>query len=142
LSYAGDVSAKQAYELLSGNEDAQLIDVRTVPEWNFVGVTVLDDIGKKSILVDWQRFPTMEINTEFVEAVAMQLESLAVGNDAPLLCLCRSGVRSVAAAQALTAAGFTNAYNILEGFEGDKNVEQQRGTLGGWKVAGLPWAQG
>ncbi len=132
--YKGDVKPKEAFEQLRANSDAVLVDVRTVPEWNFVGVPAVERL----LRVEWQKFPTMEVNAAFVEAV----EEAGVSKKAKVFTLCRSGVRSIAAAEALTAAGFEYAYNVLEGFEGDKNEEGHRGTVGGWKVAGLPWHQG
>ena len=141
MSYAGDVSCKDCYSALQQNETAQLIDVRTMPEWMFVGFPVLNDIGKKVHTVDWQQFPSMQVNTGFVEAVENVIETTGANKNSEIYCLCRSGVRSIAAAQALTAAGFTKAYNVLGGFEGDPNDEGKRGTVSGWKFDGLPWMQ-
>ncbi|MGI9371880.1 MAG: rhodanese-like domain-containing protein [Hyphomicrobiales bacterium] len=132
--YKGDVKPSEAYEQMKADSDAVLIDVRTVPEWNFVGIPAVERL----LRVEWQKFPTMEINDAFVESV----EEAGVSKKAKIFTLCRSGVRSIAAAEALTAAGYENAFNVLEGFEGDKSEEGHRGTVGGWKVAGLPWHQG
>ncbi len=137
MSYAGDVSCKECFSALQQNKNSQLIDVRTMPEWIFVGVPNLDDIGKRVHTVDWQQFPSMQINAGFVSAI----ESIVDDKSAELYCLCRSGVRSIAAAQALTSEGFTKAFNVLSGFEGDHNHEGKRGTVSGWKFDGLPWIQ-
>ena len=127
--YAGDLRPAEAWELLQKDPKAVLVDVRTMPEWGFVGVPRLDGIGKETICVSWQNFPDMGRNER-------------VGQDQPVLLLCRSGARSKAAAMALTAAGFGPCYNVAEGFEGDRDGDMHRGSVGGWKVAGLPWAQG
>lgn len=131
--YKGEVTPKQAYERLKTNPNAVLIDVRTAPEWAFVGVPAVDRL----LRISWQEFPQMQVNQSFVETV----EKAGVPKDAEILLICRSGARSAAAAHALTQAGFTNAWNVSEGFEGDRNPEGHRGTVGGWKAHGLPWVQ-
>lgn len=141
MSYAGDVSCKECFSALQQNQHAQLVDVRSVPEWIFVGVPNLQEIGKQVHTIEWQQFPNMQVNTEFVEKVTMGIESTGADKDAEIYCLCRSGVRSISAAQALTASGFTKAFNVLDGFEGDHNQEGKRGTVAGWKFDQLPWAQ-
>ena len=115
-----------------------LVDVRTAAEWQFVGVPVLDRIGKQLVLAEWVHFPGGSPNPNFIA----QIKDAVAGDDPTILFLCRSGQRSQAAAVAVTQAGFTKCYNILEGFEGDKDAEGRRGRIGGWKVAGLPWVQG
>ena len=95
-------------------------------------------MGKPTHCVCWQIFPDNKVNDRFVDEVKAQ----GVRPDQTLLLLCRSGQRSRSAAIALTAAGFKCCYNIAEGFEGDKDASGHRGTVGGWKVAGLPWGQG
>lgn len=136
--YAGDLRPAEAWDLLEKDPKAVLVDVRTMPEWGFVGLPRLDGLGKETICVSWVVFPDMARNENFVQEVAAR----GVGKDQPVLLLCRSGQRSRAAAIALTAAGFGPCYNVAEGFEGDKNDQHHRGSVGGWKVAGLPWAQG
>ena len=136
--YAGDLQPAEAWALLQKDPKAVLVDVRTVPEWNFVGVPRLDGLGKETLCISWQAYPAMARNESFVAEVA----SKGVAKDQPVLLLCRSGARSRAAAIALTAAGFGPCYNVAEGFEGDRDGELHRGSVGGWKVAGLPWAQG
>ncbi|HIP77287.1 MAG TPA: rhodanese-like domain-containing protein [Kiloniellaceae bacterium] len=136
--YAGDLRPAEAWELLKENPKAVLVDVRTLPEWNFVGLPRLDSLGKETICVSWQSFPDMGMNAAFVEEVAAR----GVEREQPVLLICRSGARSRSAAMALTAAGFGPCYNVAEGFEGDRDGDLHRGSVGGWKVAGLPWAQG
>jgi rhodanese-related sulfurtransferase len=131
--YKGDITPSEAFERLNADPEAVVLDVRTVPEWVYVGVPAVDRL----VRVSWQIFPTMEINPRFVEMV----KEAGVSPDSQVLCLCRSGSRSAFAAQALAAAGFENCYNIAEGFEGTRDDRGHRGTVGGWKSAGLPWVQ-
>ena len=135
-NYAGDLSAAEAWELLKSDPKARLIDVRTTAEWNFVGLPDLGPLGQEPGLIEWQMFPTMQPNPQFVAA-----PSAGADKDAPVLFLCRSGARSRSAAIALTAAGFSRAYNIVGGFEGDLDGDRHRGQTNGWKAAGLPWKQ-
>ena len=132
LPYFGAVTPSEAYTLLKAAPRARLIDVRTRPEWDYVG-RVPD-----SQLLEWNLYPDGTRNPEFLA----QLRVLAPDPGAPLLFLCRSGVRSDGAARVAAAAGYAMAFNVLEGFEGDKDTEGPRGTLGGWRKAGLPWVQG
>jgi rhodanese-related sulfurtransferase len=137
MPYAGDVEPAAAYALLADREDAVLVDVRTTAEWRYVGGPDLRAVGRPVVQIEWSRFPDGARNGAFVD----ELTAAGVAKDAPVLFLCRSGVRSVAAAEAATAAGWTGAYNILQGFEGNPDDAGHRGTSGGWKVAGLPWRQ-
>ncbi len=123
----------QAWDLLESDPMAMLIDVRTRAEWNFVGLPELSSIGKQVRTVEWVSFPAGSPNPSFVEAA-----SDGVAPDQAVLLLCRSGGRSLAAGQALVAAGFQNVINVVAGFEGDLDTEGHR--HGGWKDA-LPWRQ-
>ncbi len=138
-NYAGDISADEAWRTLTENAQTVLVDVRTQAEWNFVGIPDLSPLGRDPLLVEWQTYPTMTINRDFVKDVTASLGNIS--KDAPILLLCRSGARSRSAAIALSAAGFTNSYNVAGGFEGDLNEARQRGTANGWKASGLPWRQ-
>jgi rhodanese-related sulfurtransferase len=137
--YAGDISVADAWEMLKSDPAAQLVDVRTIAEWNYVGLPDLGPVGRKVHTVEWQTFPSGAPNAAFVGEAAQALG--AITPDTAVLFLCRSGVRSRAAAIAMTRAGFTRAYNIAGGFEGDLNGERHRGKSNGWKAAGLPWKQ-
>ena len=136
--YAGDIRPKEAWDILQKDPAACLIDVRTDAEWRYVGVPKLDALGKRTHCVCWQVYPDNNVNDRFVE----QVKDQGVRPDQTVLLLCRSGQRSKNAAIALTAAGFKCCYNVAEGFEGDRDGAGHRGTVGGWKVAGLPWGQG
>ncbi|MCB2100134.1 MAG: rhodanese-like domain-containing protein [Rhodobacterales bacterium] len=137
-SYAGDLMPTDAWALLVAEGDAVLIDVRTDAEWTYVGIPDLSALGRQPLFVPWQFFPGMAINADF----ARQVAGAGVGRDVAVLMLCRSGVRSKAAARSLTAAGWSRAYNVAHGFEGDRDGERHRGRVNGWKADGLPWVQG
>ncbi|GAA5157764.1 rhodanese-like domain-containing protein [Viridibacterium curvum] len=129
LGYAGGISPQDAWTLFS-NGHAVLLDVRTAEERKFVGYV------PDSLHVAWATGTSMTRNPRFVREVEAKL-----GKDRVVLLLCRSGKRSVDAAEALTKAGYTQAFNVLEGFEGDLDAQQRRGALGGWRHHGLPWLQ-
>jgi rhodanese-related sulfurtransferase len=131
--YQGDITAEEAFERLKSDPEAVVLDVQTQPEWVYVGVPAVDRL----VRVSWQLFPSGEINPKFVEMV----RDAGVAPDMQVLCLCRSGQRSAEAARVLSAAGFRKCYNIADGFEGRRDEEGHRGTVEGWKFAGLPWVQ-
>lgn len=136
--YVGDKTPGECWEILQNDANAVLIDVRTDAEFSYVGVPELSSLAKETKFVSWILFPNDEVNPDFLR----QLAVAAPDQNARVLFLCRSGVRSRYAAATATQAGYDRCYNILEGFEGDKNATGHRGTVGGWKVAGLPWIQG
>ena len=136
--YAGDLSAAEAWAQLSREPAAQLVDVRTTAEWSFVGVPDLSSIGRRVHCLEWQGYPSMAANPDFV---AQARAALGDKKDTPVLFLCRSGARSRAAAMAMTGAGYTRSFNVAGGFEGDLDEERHRGRQSGWKAAGLPWKQ-
>lgn len=131
--HQGDIAPTDAFQRLRNNPSAVLIDVRTQPEWVFVGVPAVERL----IRLSWQVFPSMQVNSQFVT----EIENMELSKDTEILCICRSGARSASAASALTEAGFSNVWNVAQGFEGDKDADGHRGTVGGWKAAGLPWVQ-
>ena len=126
--YAGDIAAELAWHWLQSGQ-AVLVDVRTDAEREWVGKV------PGAVAVAWKQWPAMALNAEF----DAQLRA-AVPEGGKVVLLCRSGVRSVAAAKRATELGIA-AYNILEGFEGDVDANGQRGMLGGWRKRGLPWSQ-
>src|SRR3954452_7260883 len=128
LSYAGALPPSAAHELMKAG--ARLVDVRTKPELQYVGRI------PGSLAVEWQTYPGGKPNPEFIGESAP-----AVSKEELVMFLCRSGVRSHGAAEAAMKAGWKETYNILEGFEGDRDADGHRNTLGGWRKAGLPWVQ-
>jgi rhodanese-related sulfurtransferase len=141
VGYAGDISAFEAYSLLEKDETAVLVDVRTKAEWSYVGVPNLSELGKQTLLIEWQEFPSMAINPNFAATLEATLKEKGVAPNAPVLFLCRSGARSRAAAIAMTQAGHTRCFNIATGFEGPLDDSRHRGAIDGWKAQGLPWLQ-
>lgn len=136
--YAGDINAREAWDMLKTDAAAVLVDVRTKPEWDYVGVPVLSEAGKSPCLLEWQSYPSMQVDPDF----AASLEATGVPKDATVLFICRSGQRSRAAAIAATGHGFKRCFNVSGGFEGPPDGEGHRGRLDGWKALGLPWKQG
>lgn len=128
LPYAGALLPSEAYALMQAG--AKLIDVRTDAELHFVGAVP----GSEAI--EWNTYPAGQRNPAFLEQLGE-----AARKEGTVMFLCRSGVRSHFAATVATQAGWTDAYNVLEGFEGDKDAEGRRNTVGGWKFARLPWKQ-
>jgi len=139
--YAGDIGIAEAWDMLSAAPKAQLVDVRTMAEWNFVGLPDIENLGRRVHCIEWQMFPTMQPNPDFVAAASRAVTAAGATNDTPVLFICRSGARSRSAAIAMTRAGFTKSFNVAGGFEGDLDGEQHRGMTNGWKAAGLPWIQ-
>jgi rhodanese-related sulfurtransferase len=137
-TYAGDVGPKETWAALERDQDAVLVDVRTPPEWNYVGLPDLGSLGKPVLRIQWQSWPEGTINPRFAEEVA----AAGVTPEQPVYLLCRSGARSRSAAQLLTQHGYRAAYNVADGFEGPHDASRHRGTVAGWKQAGLPWTQG
>jgi rhodanese-related sulfurtransferase len=136
MPYAGDISPKQAYDVLAKEPDAVLVDVRTRAEWIYVGIPDLRALGKDVVRVEWQRYPDGAPNHGFLD----ELVEAGVDPDRTVLFLCRSGVRSAAAAETASQAGYGRAYNVAEGFEGPLDADGHRGSSG-WRAAGLPWRQ-
>ena len=127
-AYAGDITAAQALAWWQAGE-AVLLDIRTDAEREWVGQV------PGAVALAWKQWPGMALNPGFDEGLRS-----AVPAGQKVLMLCRSGVRSVQAARRAAELGF-EAYNILEGFEGDADEAGQRGKKGGWRRAGLPWRQ-
>jgi len=126
MSYAGDLTPRQAWDLLQSDENALLVDVRTQGEWDQIGVPDADALGGRAAFVEWVT-PTGP-NPTFLDELAGA--GLQAGDGRTVVFLCRSGVRSVAAAVAATAAGYGPAYNVLQGFEGDIGPDGERGHAG------------
>ena len=130
LPYAGALLPAEAHSLMQSLADAKLVDVRTRAELEWVGKV------PGSVLVEWNTWPGGGRNPNFIA----EFETL-IDKNAIAMFMCRSGARSHQAAIAATQAGYSRAYNVLQGFEGDKDPNGQRNRLGGWRAAGLPWTQ-
>ena len=120
-----DVTSAQAYDYLSNNQDAVLVDVRTMQEWQNVGVPK----SVKSIFLEWRVHPMMELNNGFLN----EITNLIPDKKQKIFFICRTGGRSCEAANALSQLGYESCFNILDGFEGHMN--------NGWKNTSLPWGQ-
>ena len=136
------VSVEDTWTRLKSDTRSVLIDVRTIAEWAYVGLPDLSAIGKQPVLVEWQGFPDNRPNTAFVERVVEALTPLGADRESELFFICRSGQRSLKAAQAMAAAGYMHCRNVADGFEGPLDADRHRGQLVGWKAKGLPWVQG
>jgi rhodanese-related sulfurtransferase len=132
-----NVPPGRVWEALQKDPKAQLVDVRTEPEWNFVGLPDLAAAGKQVVLIPWQVYPSMQRNAAFAD----QLKEAGFVPDQHIYFICRSGQRSFSAAQEAQAAGFPHAYNVADGFEGAVDAHGHRGVASGWKAKGLPWRQ-
>jgi len=130
LPYEGALTPAEAHEVWQFAPGARLIDVRTRAELDFVGRI------PGAVEIEWQGYPGFAINPHFVTELKRQVD-----HEALAMFICRSGHRSHHAAAAATAAGFPDCYNVLEGFEGDRDAHGQRGKSGGWRTAALPWQQ-
>ena len=131
LPYAGALTPQEAFDLLRLAPGARLVDVRTRAEWDWVGRV------PGAVEIEWNQYPGGVRNPHFLAELKRQVEP-----GVPVLFLCRSGARSDGAARLATEAGYGDCYNILEGFEGDKDANGRRNTTGGWRHSGLPWHQG
>jgi rhodanese-related sulfurtransferase len=130
LPYHGALTPQEAHLLLTLAPQSKLVDVRARADWDLTGVI------PGSVQVEWQTYPGWHLNPYFPQ----QLKQL-VDHEALAMFICRSGGRSHKAAEAAAQAGFLECYNILEGFEGDRDKVSQQRNLNGWKKAGLPWVQ-
>jgi rhodanese-related sulfurtransferase len=137
-----DMPANETWVHLKDDAKAVLIDVRTRPEWTFVGLPDLSTLNKRVVTIEWQTFPDNRVDPDFVEKLSRLLEGAGVAKDDELFFVCRSGARSRSAAVAMADAGYTRCRNVEDGFEGPLDPTQKRGQVAGWKAAGLPWRQG
>ncbi len=128
------LSPKEAYKLLQEHPNAVLIDVRSHMEYLFVGHPA------GAIHIPWIDEPDWKQNPHFLTQVRQTMLGGASGA-APVVLICRSGVRSLEAGKALIEAGVKDVYNVAEGFEGQLDEKHHRSALGGWRYHGLPWEQ-
>lgn len=131
-----EASPEEAHRaLLQGG--ARLIDVRTRAEWTYVGLPDLPADVAEPLLIEWQTYPSMSVSEGFGSA----LTSACPDRTTALYFLCRSGARSLAAAREAIALGYTDSFNVTDGFEGPADARGHRGMTAGWKASGLPWRQ-
>ncbi|HXD51348.1 MAG TPA: rhodanese-like domain-containing protein [Burkholderiales bacterium] len=130
LPYEGSLLPAEAHAILQNQTGAKLVDVRSRAELDFVGRV------PGSVEIEWKSYPGMRPNPQFVDQLKQQVPA-----DAVVMFLCRSGGRSHETAAAAAQAGYRDAYNVLEGFEGDRDAGGHRNTTGGWRARGLPWSQ-
>lgn len=130
LPYVGALLPGEAFELMQKAPSAKLIDVRTRAEWDYVGRI------PGAVQIEWQTYPGGQANPRFLQELEAQVDKESL-----VMFICRSGARSHAAAVAATRAGYAQSFNVLEGFEGDKDEHGHRNTVGGWRAGGLPWVQ-
>jgi rhodanese-related sulfurtransferase len=130
LPYAGALKPNEAHALMQHHAKAKLVDVRTAAEWDWVGRV------PNAVQIEIMSYPSRP-NPQFIQELQQQ-----VPKDTVVMFLCRSGARSHNAAMMATQAGYQHCYNVLEGFEGDRDANSHRSTVGGWRFAGLPWVQG
>jgi len=135
VSYAGDMTPQESWALLNENPDAVLVDVRTDAEWKWVGVPDLSSVGRQPVFVEW-----VHSNGQRNDSFVADLTAAGVVGERPVIFLCRSGNRSIPAAETATAAGIGPSFNMLEGFEGQLDQQRHRGGTG-WRAEGLPWKQ-
>lgn len=139
----GEVTPDDAWRILEDEKDSRLIDVRTRAEWGFVGVPDVQELGHSPLFIEWAVFPAMSVNPGFAVEVANAVGPVGSGR---LLFLCRSGARSLRAAEAVAQhfdrQGMSvECLNVAEGFEGDLDASGHRATINGWKARGLAWRQ-
>ena len=130
LSYEGALLPVETYEILQSAPGAKLVDVRSRAELDWVGRI------PGAVEIEWVTYPGMKLNPGFIAALEQQVDKEAL-----VLFICRSGARSHAAAVASTLVGYRDSYNVLQGFEGDKDAGGHRNSFEGWRIAGLPWVQ-
>lgn len=138
MVYAGDLTPREAFEKVREDGEAVLVDVRTDAEWRFVGVPDLAEVGKETVFVSWLPVEESAPGERFLAELAAA--GVTPERGGPVVFLCRSGQRSVGAAEAATAAGIGPSYNVLDGFEGALDAHGHRGSAG-WRADGLPWRQ-
>jgi rhodanese-related sulfurtransferase len=130
LPYAGALYPDEAYAIQQSAPGAKLVDVRSRAELDWIGGL------PGATVIEWAIYPGMKLNPHFLAQLDQQVDKEAL-----VIFFCRSGHRSHHAAATATAAGYSDCYNMLEGFEGETDVSKHRNTIGGWRAAGLPWEQ-
>lgn len=133
--YKGDINPEEALKLMQDDDNAVLVDVRTIAEWKLVGIVDMSPLANRDIYIEWVDFPGRVFNDNFIT----DLNAAVSHHQTPIYFLCRTGVRSAAAAKLATLDGYENCYNVIEGFEGAKDDKGHRGKTTGWQGRDLPW---
>jgi len=131
------INSTECFDKLSKNSKSYLIDVRTKPEWEFVGVPDLSNTNNSTLFISWQEYPEMNINKNFEKHIFQK----NIGKNDYIFLICRSGSRSLKAAKYLSSLGYKHCFNVSDGFEGNKDNINHRSTINGWKFSNLPWKQ-
>lgn len=133
--YKGDITPEETLKLLQDDEHTTIVDVRTIAEWKLVGMVDISHLPNKILYIEWVDFPDRKFNENFIT----DLKAAVSARNGSIYFLCRTGVRSAAAAKLATLAGYENCYNIIEGFEGATDDKGRRGRITGWQGRDLPW---
>jgi len=131
LPYEGALLPGEAYQIWQEATNASMVDVRTRAEWDWVGRI------PGAVEIEFRTYPGNNLNQSFLRELEQK-----VSKDALVMFVCRSGGRSHHTAALATQSGYAACYNVLEGFEGDRDTAGHRNVMGGWRAAGLPWVQG
>jgi rhodanese-related sulfurtransferase len=137
----GVVTPTEAYAVLASEPRSALVDVRTEPEWAYVGLPDLANAAGVLLRIEWQEYPSMRVKPDFAARLDAALRAAGCGPQSPVFFICRSGARSAAAAAVMAEAGYAHCYNVAGGFEGRRDEGGHRGTVEGWKAESLPWTQ-
>lgn len=137
------IDSLTAYEMLKNNKNSILVDVRSTEEFNLVGIVEAISFNNRMILLPWQSYQDGQQNPDFLSILKNKINIFFNENtsDISLIFICRSGARSNYSANYLANLGYKNCYNIIDGFEGKMNSNNQRSMINGWKYNNLPWRQ-
>ena len=137
------IDSLTAYEMLKNNKNSILVDVRSTEEFNLVGIVEANSFNNRMILLPWQSYQDGQQNPDFLSILKNKINIFFNENtsDISLIFICRSGARSNYSANYLANLGYKNCFNIIDGFEGKMNSNNQRSMINGWKYNNLPWRQ-
>lgn len=135
--YRGDLLPKDSWDILSREDKAYLVDVRTAAEWHYVGEPDLTGLKSELLKIEWRTLPNMDLNPSFADDLLKRVPDKSTN----LIFLCRTGGRSGEAANKMATLGFANCFNVSHGFDGDLDFHDHRGRVSGWRADNLPWRQ-
>lgn len=137
MDYEVNIEPLEAFDILKKEENSFLVDVRTLPEWSYVGLPDLRSLNKDVLCISWLRYPNMDVNPDFLQ----QLESAIPDRGAKIFFICKVGGRSLEATNFARRSGYKNCFNVVDGFEGQPDENNHRSVVNGWRAEGLPWFQ-